>query len=335
VGIIIDGKELSRKKREEISRQAGEFSRAHGRPPGLAVVLVGQDPASAIYVRNKKAGCEQCGIRSFEHLLPESTTQKELLALIDTLNAEDAVDGILVQLPLPSHLQEREVLLRIDPAKFEHLLPESTTQKELLALIDTLNADDAVDGILVQLPLPSHLQEREVLLRIDPAKDVDGFHPYSMGRLLMGEPTLVPCTPRGIMYMLDEHGIDPKGKDAVIIGRSNIVGKPAALLLMMRHATITICHSRTLNLDRKVASADIVVAAIGRPEFIRGEWIKEGAVVIDVGMNRTEAGLKGDVEFEGAKRRASLITPVPGGVGPMTITMLLDNTLIAARARVS
>jgi methylenetetrahydrofolate dehydrogenase (NADP+)/methenyltetrahydrofolate cyclohydrolase len=192
-----------------------------------------------------------------------------------------------------------------------------------------------VDGILVQLPLPSHLQEREVLLRIDPAKDVDGFHPYSMGRLLMGEPTLVPCTPRGIMYMLDEHGIDPKGKDAVIIGRSNIVGKPAALLLMMRHATITICHSRTLNLDRKVASADIVVAAIGRPEFIRGEWIKEGAVVIDVGMNRTEAGLKGDVEFEGAKRRASLITPVPGGVGPMTITMLLDNTLIAARARVS
>jgi len=282
VGIIIDGKELSRKKREEISRQAGEFSRAHGRPPGLAVVLVGQDPASAIYVRNKKAGCEQCGIRSFEHLLPESTTQKELLALIDTLNDEDAVDGILVQLPLPSHLQEREVLLRIDPAK-----------------------------------------------------DVDGFHPYSMGRLLMGEPTLVPCTPRGIMYMLDEHGIDPKGKDAVIIGRSNIVGKPAALLLMMRHATITICHSRTLNLDRKVASADIVVAAIGRPEFIRGEWIKEGAVVIDVGMNRTEAGLKGDVEFEGAKRRASLITPVPGGVGPMTITMLLDNTLIAARARVS
>ena len=282
MGIIIDGKELSRKKREEISRQAGEFSRAHGRPPGLAVVLVGQDPASAIYVRNKKAGCEQCGIRSFEHLLPESTTQKELLALIDTLNDEDAVDGILVQLPLPSHLQEREVLLRIDPAK-----------------------------------------------------DVDGFHPYSMGRLLMGEPTLVPCTPRGIMYMLDEHGIDPKGKDAVIIGRSNIVGKPAALLLMMRHATITICHSRTLNLDRKVASADIVVSAIGRPEFIRGEWIKEGAVVIDVGMNRTEAGLKGDVEFEGAKRRASLITPVPGGVGPMTITMLLDNTLIAARARVS
>ncbi|HNU73636.1 MAG TPA: bifunctional methylenetetrahydrofolate dehydrogenase/methenyltetrahydrofolate cyclohydrolase FolD [Deltaproteobacteria bacterium] len=282
MGIIIDGKELSRKKREEISRQAGEFSRAHGRPPGLAVVLVGQDPASAIYVRNKKAGCEQCGIRSFEHLLPESTTQKELLALIDTLNDEDAVDGILVQLPLPSHLQEREVLLRIDPAK-----------------------------------------------------DVDGFHPYSMGRLLMGEPTLVPCTPRGIMYMLDEHGIDPKGKDAVIIGRSNIVGKPAALLLMMRHATITICHSRTLNLDRKVASADIVVAAIGRPEFIRGEWIKEGAVGIEVGMNRTEAGLKGDVEFEGAKRRASLITPVPGGVGPMTITMLLDNTLIAARARVS
>ncbi len=282
MGNIIDGKELSRRKREEITRQANDFLSRYGRPPGLAVVLVGQDPASAIYVRNKKAGCEQCGIRSFEYLLNESTTQKELLALIDRLNA-----------------------------------------------------DNEVDGILVQLPLPAHLEEREVLLRIDPSKDVDGFHPYSMGRLLMGEPTLVPCTPRGIIYMLDEHGVDPKGKDAVIIGRSNIVGKPAALLLMMRHATITICHSRTRNLADKVAAADIVVAAIGRAEFVRGEWIKDGAVVIDVGMNRTETGLKGDVQFDEAKKRASLITPVPGGVGPMTITMLLDNTLIAAKARVS
>ncbi len=282
MGNIIDGKELSRRKREEITQQAEDFSRRYGRPPGLAVVLVGQDPASAIYVRNKKAGCEQCGIRSFEYLLNENASQEELLALIDRLNA-----------------------------------------------------DDGVDGILVQLPLPAHLRERDVLLRIDPSKDVDGFHPYSMGRLLMGEPTLVPCTPRGIIYMLDEHGVDLKGKDAVIIGRSNIVGKPAALLLMMRHATITICHSRTQDLAGKVAAADVVVAAIGRAEFVRGEWIKDGAVVIDVGMNRTETGLKGDVQFDEAKKRASLITPVPGGVGPMTITMLLDNTLVAAKARVS
>ena len=282
MGPSIDGTELSRRKREEITVRAGEFARRYGRRPGLAVVLVGNDPASAIYVRNKKAGCEQCGIRSFEFLLGEETTQAALLALIDRLNA-----------------------------------------------------DDEVDGILVQLPLPGHLQEHEVLLRIDPAKDVDGLHPYSMGRLLMGEPSLVPCTPRGIMYMLDEHGVELKGKDAVIVGRSNIVGKPPALLLMMRHATIAICHSRTRDLDRKVAAADIVVAAIGRSEFIKGSWIKEGAVVIDVGMNRTEAGLKGDVEFEEARKRASLITPVPGGVGPMTITMLLENTLIAAQARAS
>lgn len=280
---IIDGKELSRKKREEITAQAEDFARRHGRPPGLAVVLVGNDPASAIYVKNKGIACGQTDIRSFEHRLGETTTQEELLTLIDDLNARDEVDGILVQLPIPKHLDEKEVLLRIDPAK-----------------------------------------------------DVDGFHPFNMGMLLMGSPTLVPCTPRGIMVMLHEYGVEIKGKDAVIVGRSNIVGKPIALLLMMEHATITICHSRTRDLREKVARADILVAAIGKEEMIRGDWIKEGAVVIDVGMNRSETGkLKGDVQFPEAEKRASMITPVPGGVGPMTITMLLDNTLIAARARVS
>jgi methylenetetrahydrofolate dehydrogenase (NADP+) / methenyltetrahydrofolate cyclohydrolase len=282
VARIIDGKELSARKRIEISKAASEFAVRHGRAPGLAVVLVGEDPASSIYVKNKGIACGQCGIRSFTHKLAGTTTQEELIGLVDSLNA-----------------------------------------------------NGEVDGILVQLPLPKHLKEEEVLLRIDPAKDVDGFHPFSMGRLLMGSPTLVPCTPRGIMEMLHDYGVEVKGRDAVVIGRSNIVGKPIALLLMMEHATITICHSRTKNLEEKVARADIVVAAIGKAEMIKGSWIKEGAVVIDVGMNRTETGLKGDVEFEEAGKRASLITPVPGGVGPMTITMLLDNTLAAARARVS
>ena len=233
---------------------------------------MGDDPASDIYVRNKKRGCEQCGILSFAHHLPADTPQDRLLGLI----AE-------------------------------------------------LNADKAVDGILVQLPLPAHIREREVLLAIDPAKDVDGFHPYNMGRLLMGEPTLLPCTPAGIMYMLDEHGVALEGQQAVVVGRSNIVGKPMALLLMMRHATVTICHSRTRNLKALVGGADIVVAAVGRAEMIRGDWIKEGATVIDVGMNRTADGLRGDVAFAEAEKRA-------GGVGPMTITMLLENTLIAATA---
>lgn len=282
MAIIIDGNELSRKKREDIKEQAASFAARYGRPAGLAVVLVGEDPASAIYVRNKKKACENTGIRSFDYHL-------------------DVAAG----------------------------------REELLSLVKQLNGDPEVDGILVQLPLPAHLDSQEILLAIDPGKDVDGFHPYNMGRLLTGEPTLVPCTPAGIMCMLREHQVELKGKDAVVVGRSNIVGKPMALLLMMDHATVTICHSRTRDLDRKVKAADIVVAAIGKPDLIRGSWIRDGAVVIDVGMNRTDAGLKGDVEFEEAKRHASLITPVPGGVGPMTITMLLDNTLRAAKSHVS
>ncbi|MGD0822795.1 MAG: bifunctional methylenetetrahydrofolate dehydrogenase/methenyltetrahydrofolate cyclohydrolase FolD [Desulfomonilia bacterium] len=279
---IIDGNALSKKKRHETALKATIFTEKYGRPPGLAVVLVGKDPASAIYVRNKKTACETAGLRSFD--------------------------------------------FHLDAA---------TSRDELLALVKNLNADPDVDGILVQFPVPPHLDSQEIQLAIDPKKDVDGLHPYNLGRLLSGTPTLVPCTPSGIMCMLREYGVSLKGKDAVVIGRSNLVGKPIAVLLMMEHATITICHSRTLDLDKKVKAADIVVAAIGKAEMIRGEWIKQGAVVIDVGMNRTEAGLKGDVQFEGASGRASLITPVPGGVGPMTITMLLDNTLRAAMNHVS
>ncbi|MEN6474221.1 MAG: bifunctional methylenetetrahydrofolate dehydrogenase/methenyltetrahydrofolate cyclohydrolase FolD [Syntrophaceae bacterium] len=274
---IIDGKALAEKKRAAVAQEALAFTQRYGRAPGLAVVLVGGDPASSIYVRNKKNDCALAGITSFDHTLDERITQSELLALIQTLNA-----------------------------------------------------DRNVDGILVQLPLPTHLNAQDVLLAISPDKDVDGFHPYNMGRLLTGEPTLVPCTPAGVMAMLHEYGVDLRGKDAVVVGRSNIVGKPMALLLMMEHATVTICHSRTRELDRKIGQADIVVAAIGKPEMVKGSWIKPGAVVIDVGMNRTEKGLKGDVEYAEASKRASLITPVPGGVGPMTRAMLLENTMIAA-----
>jgi len=281
VATIIDGKELSRKKRAVIAEEAAAFTRQYGRQPGLAVVLVGEDPASAIYVRNKKTACEAAGLKSFDHHL-------------------DAGTG----------------------------------REELLDLIGKLNGDPEVDGILVQFPVPPHLDAQEIQLAIDPGKDVDGLHPYNLGRLLSGMPTLVPCTPSGIMYMLREYGVALKGRNVTVIGRSNLVGKPVAVLLMMEHATVTICHSRTLDLPGKVASADVVVAAIGQAEFVRGDWIREGAVVIDVGMNRTDAGLKGDVQFAEASERASLITPVPGGVGLMTVTMLLDNTLRAARNHV-
>jgi methylenetetrahydrofolate dehydrogenase (NADP+)/methenyltetrahydrofolate cyclohydrolase len=276
---IIDGKALSEKKRAEVAKKAAEFTVKYKRQPGLAVVLVGNDPASSIYVRNKKLACEKAGIESFSYYLDESTSQQEILDLVRKLNA-----------------------------------------------------DRKVDGILVQLPLPKGLNSQEILLTIDPAKDVDGLHPYNMGRLLTGDPTLISCTPAGVMYMLKELGVELKGKDAVVVGRSNIVGKPQALLLMMEHATVTICHSRTRDLDKKVGAADVLVAAIGKAEMIKGSWIKEGAVVIDVGMNRTEAGLKGDVEFAEAVKRAGLITPVPGGVGLMTIAMLLENTVFAANS---
>ncbi|KIF90930.1 methenyltetrahydrofolate cyclohydrolase [Neisseria meningitidis] len=242
------------------------------------MVLVGGDPASAVYVRNKKTSCQKCGIKSLSYELPESTSQEELLALVDRLNV-----------------------------------------------------DSEVDGILVQLPLPKHLDSQAVLERISPDKDVDGFHPYNVGRLAVKMPLMRPCTPKGVMTLLEAYGIDPKGKKAVVVGASNIVGRPQALELLLARATVTVCHSATENLADEVAGADILVVGVGIPNFVKGEWIKPGAVVIDVGINRLDDGsLCGDVEFETAKERAAMITPVPGGVGPMTIATLMENTLHAA-----
>ena len=276
---IISGKEIAAQVRAELKSEIQKLKEATGTTPGLTVVLVGENPASVVYVRNKIKACEEVGIKSVQHKLPETTTHAELLALI------------------------RE-----------------------------LNASKEVHGILVQLPLPKQINEEEILEEISPAKDVDGFHPYNVGRLMIGNPVLQPCTPYGVMRLIESTGVDLSGKDAVVVGRSNIVGKPMAMMLLRRNATVTVCHSKTKDLAERIKKADILVAAIGRAEFIKGEWVKEGAVVIDVGMNRTAEGkLVGDVDFEGASERASFITPVPGGVGPMTIAMLLKNTVEAAR----
>jgi len=279
---IIDGKAISAKIREEIAIDAARFSDRHGRKPCLAVVLLGDDPASSIYVRMKGRACEEAGI-----------------------------------------------------ASVQHTLGTDTSQDHLLKLIDDLNRDGAVDGILVQLPLPSHIDEGAVLERIDPRKDVDGFHPVNVGKLMIGQDTFYPCTPHGIMKMLEYEGVEIKGKRAVIIGRSNIVGKPLALMLLREHATVTICHSRTIDLPAVAREADILVAAIGRAQMVGKDMVKKGAVVIDVGVNRLPDGkLVGDVHFNEVAPAVSKITPVPGGVGPMTITMLLANTVEAARLQV-
>jgi methylenetetrahydrofolate dehydrogenase (NADP+)/methenyltetrahydrofolate cyclohydrolase len=277
---IVDGKALAQRVRAGIAEEARRLA-ARGVQPGLAVVLVGEDPASLIYVRNKTKACQEAGLRAFDHHLPADTSEAKLLDLVATLNAERAVDGILVQLPLPKQIDSRKVLLAIDPAK-----------------------------------------------------DVDGFHPENLGRLVLGEPRFVACTPFGVMKLLEEAGARLAGASAVVLGRSNIVGKPMAILLTAADATVTVCHSKTRDLAAEVRRADVVVAAIGRAEMVRGDWIKEGAVVIDVGTNRLPSGkLVGDVEFAAAAERASAITPVPGGVGPMTIAMLLQNTLISAQRR--
>ncbi|HSR99005.1 MAG TPA: bifunctional methylenetetrahydrofolate dehydrogenase/methenyltetrahydrofolate cyclohydrolase FolD [Kofleriaceae bacterium] len=278
--ISIDGKASAARLRAEVTGAAAEL-RARGVVPGLAVVLVGDDPASAIYVRNKtRAGREA---------------------------------GVDVQ---------------------DHKLPASTTQAELAALIDRLNRDPAVDGILVQMPLPAPLDGDAVIRALDPNKDVDGLHPANLGLLAQGQPRFVPCTPSGLMRLLRELGAELAGARAVVIGRSLLVGKPIALLLANASATVTLCHSRTRELADEVRRADIVVAAVGRPELVRGDWIKPGAIVLDVGMNRMPDGkLLGDVEFAGAAERARAITPVPGGVGPMTIACLLENTVTSARRR--
>jgi len=279
----IDGKAIAGEIRREV-RSASDTLAARGvRRPGLAVVMVGEDAASAVYVRNKRRACAESGIESVAHDLPKSASESQLLALIDQLNA-----------------------------------------------------DPAIDGILVQLPLPRQIRAEAVIERIDPAKDVDGFHPYNIGRLAQGTPLLRPCTPYGVILMLERSGIAIEGADAVIVGRSNIVGRPMALELVMRGATITVCHSRTKDLPGHVAAADIVVAAIGKPEFVPGAWIRPGAAVIDVGINRLPDGrLVGDVQFEAARERAGFISPVPGGVGPMTVAVLMKNTLEAATRRLA
>ncbi|MBR9885043.1 MAG: bifunctional methylenetetrahydrofolate dehydrogenase/methenyltetrahydrofolate cyclohydrolase FolD [Oceanospirillales bacterium] len=276
----IDGKAVAANLRKEIAEKVKQ-RREKGLPaPGLAVVLVGEDPASQVYVGSKVRACEEVGFLSRNY--------------------------------------------RLDA---------STAEAELLALIDELNADPEIHGILVQLPLPKQIDVQSVIERINPKKDVDGFHPYNLGRLAGKAPTLRPCTPYGCMRLLEAYGIDPMGKNAVVIGSSNIVGRPVALELLMARATVTVCHSKTKDLPGELARADIVIAAVGIPNFVKGEWLKPGAVVIDVGINRLETGkLVGDVDFESAYEKASAITPVPGGVGPMTIACLLQNTLEACEA---
>jgi len=276
---IIDGKKVSEHIRAEIAEGVEKLKGETGITPGLAAVLVGDDPASEIYVRNKRKACANAGMHSEEHKLPAETTEQELLNLVDTLNN-----------------------------------------------------DPNIHGILVQLPLPDHINESKVLRAVSPLKDVDGFHPYNVGLLVEGNPRFISCTPHGIIKMLEFYNIDTTGKEAVIVGRSNIVGKPVSMLLLHRHATVTVCHSRTKPLDEVTRRADILVAAIGRANFITADMVKEGAVVIDVGINRNEEGkLTGDVDFEAVSQKASYITPVPGGVGPMTISMLLWNTLESAK----
>ncbi len=275
---ILDGKAIAADLRQQIKSRVDERVAAGLRRPGLAVILVGENPASQVYVRNKRKSCEEVGFLSTSHDLPATTTQEALLALIDQLNA-----------------------------------------------------DETIDGILVQLPLPDHIDEESVIERILPTKDVDGFHPYNVGRLVLRMPVLRSCTPKGVMTLLERTGQKLEGLDAVIIGQSNIVGRPMALELLAARCTITVCHSRTKDLAEKARNADILVVAIGRGEYVPGDWVKQGAIVIDVGMNRNDEGkLVGDVHYESAKERASWITPVPGGVGPMTIVTLLENTLQAA-----
>ena len=278
---LLDGKQIASEVRAGVATRVAERIAAGRRVPGLAVIQVGEDPASSVYVGSKRRACAEVGFHSESHDLPDTTSQAELLALIDRLNGDPAVDGILVQLPLPA----------------------------------AIDADAVIE-------------------RIDPAKDVDGFHPYNIGRLALRSPQLRPCTPRGIMSLLGRTGIELAGLDAVVVGQSNIVGRPMALELLAARCTVTVCHSRTRDLADKVSRADIVVAAVGKPAFVPGNWIRDGAVVIDVGINRLDDGrLVGDVDFDAARERAAWITPVPGGVGPMTVATLLENTADAADAR--
>lgn len=276
---IIDGKAVSQSVKDRIKEEVTALKAEHGVVPGLAVIIVGDNPASRIYVNNKKKACEYVGFDSYEYALPEKTTETELLELIKKLNN-----------------------------------------------------DEKIDGILCQLPLPKHIDENVIINNIAPNKDVDAFHPVNVGKIMIGDYSFLPCTPAGVMELIASTGVDIKGKECVVVGRSNIVGKPMSMLLLHKSGTVTICHSKTKDLKAECKRADILVAAVGVPNLIKGDMIKEGAVVIDVGMNRLENGkLCGDVEFESASKAAGYITPVPGGVGPMTIAMLMQNTLTAAK----
>ena len=278
---ILDGKQVSTNVKEQVRQETEALFQKYGKRPGLAVVIVGNDPASRVYVNNKKKACETVGFQSFEYALPEDTTQEELLELVQTLNEDKNVNGILVQLPVPKQIDDK-------------------------AIINAISAE----------------------------KDVDAFHPENVGRIMIGEYAFLPCTPAGVMELIDSTGTEISGKRCVVIGRSNIVGKPMAMLLLHRSGTVTICHSRTQNLAEITREADILVAAVGKANFVTGDMVKDGAVVIDVGMNRLENGkLCGDVNFAEAEPKASYITPVPGGVGPMTIAMLMKNTLTAFKAQ--
>jgi len=275
--VILNGREISSEIRAELKAKI-ESLKKEGIQTGLAVILVGNNPASHVYVRNKKKACEETGIRSFEYVLPEETTEEELISLVETLNE-----------------------------------------------------DKSVHGILVQLPLPDHINKDNVIMKISPDKDVDAFHPFNAGNTMLGRARLLPCTPAGIMEILNRTGISLEGKECVVVGRSDIVGKPAAMLLLHSNATVTVCHSKTRDLKEVCRRADVLIVAVGKPNLINADYVKDGAVVIDVGVNRLENGkLCGDVDFESVLEKASYITPVPGGVGPMTITMLLKNTVISA-----
>ena len=280
-GRIIDGKAIAADVRREVRAESDRLAAAGKRRPGLAVVLVGDDPASHVYVRNKRAACEECGFVSVSHDLPHSATQTELLTLIQRLNS-----------------------------------------------------DPSIDGVLVQVPLPDHIDEHAVIEAIAPDKDVDGFHPYNVGRLALRNPLMRPCTPYGVVRMLDRCGLSTKGLHAVVVGASNLVGRPMALELLLDGATVTVCHRFTPNLRDHVERADLLVVAVGKPGIVPGEWVKPGAIVVDVGINRLPNGkLAGDVDFEAARERAGWITPVPGGVGPMTVAILMKNTLESALQR--
>ena len=280
MAILIDGKNIAKQIRKTIKEEIWECKQQHNLVPGLSVVLVGEDPASQVYVRNKERACKEVGINS--------------------------------------------TVIR---------MKEDTSEEELLSTIHGLNQDDSVHGILVQLPLPKQINEESIINAISPSKDVDGFHPIHAGMLMNGQVGMEPCTPKGIIRLIEETGQSISGKHAVVIGRSNIVGKPVALMLLQRNATVTIAHSKTQNLKEVASNADILVVAIGKAKFVDSSYIKEGAIVIDVGTTRLEGSLYGDVDFEDAKNKAGYITPVPGGVGPMTITMLLENTLLAAKRK--